>query len=217
MGRGQGGERRDTHTHTQEHTHTHTHTEERTCECCTYPLASYPCDPDCLVQPPNSRIPPKSIGEGASSPFGVWPGSPENVSCSRATPRLHRCKSGVALEQETFSGLPGHTPERPLAPSPIDLGGIREFGGCTRQSGSQSYPLKSARDMLMGLFLYLCRCEWHTLSQHRRKSVPHAGCAACKKLWEAQGQSIALNCDGCDYSCDTLWRAASLAVPSPLR
>ena len=45
----------------------------------------------------------KSIGEGASSLVGGWP-SPENVSCSRATLRLHRCKSGVALEQETLLG-----------------------------------------------------------------------------------------------------------------
>ena len=80
----------------------------------------YACDPDCLVQPPNSRIAPKSIGEGASSLFGEWPGSPENVSCSRATPRLHQSKSG-ALEQKTFSGLPGHSPKRLLAPSPIDF------------------------------------------------------------------------------------------------
>ena len=36
-------------------------------------------DPDCLVQPPNSRIPPKSIGEGASGLFGGRP-----RSCSRA-------------------------------------------------------------------------------------------------------------------------------------
>ena len=57
--------------------------------------------------------------------MGGWPGSPENVSCSRATPKLHRCKSGVALEQETFSELPGHPPKRLLAPSPIDLGTIR--------------------------------------------------------------------------------------------
>ena len=69
------------------------------------------CDPDCLVQPPNSRTAPKSIGEGASSLFGRWPGSPENVSCSRATPDLHRCNLGVALEQETFSGLPDHLPK----------------------------------------------------------------------------------------------------------
>ena len=41
------------------------------------------CDPDCLVQPPNSWIPPEPIGEGASSLFGGWPESPENVSCSR--------------------------------------------------------------------------------------------------------------------------------------
>ena len=36
-GWGRGGEMRDTHTHTG----THTHTEERTRECCTYPLATY--------------------------------------------------------------------------------------------------------------------------------------------------------------------------------
>ena len=96
------------------------------------------CDPECLVQPPNSWSAPKSIGEGASSLFGGRPGSPENVSCSRATPRLHRCKSGVAPEQETFSGLPGQPPKRPLAPSPIDLGALQEFGGCTRHSGSQN-------------------------------------------------------------------------------
>ena len=97
-----------------------------------FPTAPKPfknCDPDCLVQPPNSRIAPKSIGDGASSLFGGWPGSPEKVSCSRATPDLHRW--------ETFSGLPGHPPKRLLAPSPIDLGAIREFGGCTRQSGPQ--------------------------------------------------------------------------------
>ena len=45
-----------------------------------------------------------------------------NVSCFRATPRLHRCKSEVALQQETFPGLP-HPPTRPLAPSPINLAG----------------------------------------------------------------------------------------------
>ena len=75
------------------------------------------------------RITPKSIGEGASSLLGGWPGSPKNVSCSRATPRLHQCNSGVALEQETFSGLPGHPPKRLLAPSPIDLGAIRGIWG----------------------------------------------------------------------------------------
>ena len=88
------------------------------------------CDPDCLVQPPNSpELAPKSIGEGASSLFGGWPGSPENISCSSATPDLHRCNLGVALEQETFSGLPGHPPKRLLAPSPIDLGEVQAFRG----------------------------------------------------------------------------------------
>ena len=90
-----------------------------------------------LVQTPTSRISPKSIGEGASSLFGEWPRNRENVSCSSATPDLHRCNLGVALEQETFSGLPSPPPKRLLARSPIDLGAIREFGACTRQSGSQ--------------------------------------------------------------------------------
>ena len=103
------------------------------------------CDPDCLVQPPISWIAPKSIGEGASSLLGGWFGSPENVSCSRATPDLHRCDLGVALEQETFSGLPNHPPKRLLAPSPIDLGAIQEIGGCTRQSGSQSQFLQGKK------------------------------------------------------------------------
>ena len=89
----------------------------------------YSCNPDCLVQPPNSRIAPKSIGEGASSLFGGWPGSPETVSCSSATPDMHRRNLGVALEQETFSGLPGHPPKRLLAPSPIDFGGNPEIRG----------------------------------------------------------------------------------------
>ena len=39
-----------------------------------------------------------------------------------------RCKSGVALEQETFSRLPGHPPKRLLAPSPINLGAIQVQG-----------------------------------------------------------------------------------------
>ena len=41
------------------------------------------------------------------------------------------------LDRETVSGLPAHPPKRLLAPSPINLGAIREFGGCTRQSGLQ--------------------------------------------------------------------------------
>ena len=95
------------------------------------------CDPVGLVQCPNSWIPPKSVGEGARSLFGGWPGSLENVSCSSATPDLHRCNLGVAPVQETFSRLSGHPPKRLLAPSPTDLGGIQEFGHCTRPVGSQ--------------------------------------------------------------------------------
>ena len=55
----------------------------------------YVCDPDCLVQPPNFQSAPKSIGEGASSLFGGRLGSPEHVSCSRATPSL------VAFQTQT--------------------------------------------------------------------------------------------------------------------
>ena len=90
-------------------------------------MATGACDPDCLVQPPNSWIAPKSTGEGASSLFGGWPGSLENVSCSSATPDLHWCNPKVAPVQETFSRLSGPPPKRLLAPSPIDLRGIQEI------------------------------------------------------------------------------------------
>ena len=40
-------------------------------------------------------FPRKSTREGASSLFGPGPERPKIVSCSRATPRLHRCKSGL--------------------------------------------------------------------------------------------------------------------------
>ena len=71
--------------------------------------------------------------------LGDVPGVPKMSLALEQTPDLHRCNLGVALEQETFLGLPGHPPKRLLAPSPTDLGAIREFGGCTRQSGSQSW------------------------------------------------------------------------------
>ena len=71
-----------------------------------------------------ARIPKfsrKSIREGARSLFGRGPERPQNISCFRATPRLHRCKSGFALEQETFLGLAGPCLKRLLAPSLIDF------------------------------------------------------------------------------------------------
>ena len=77
-----------------------------------------------------------------SSLFGGWPGSLENVSCSRATPDLHRCNLEVALEQETFSRLQGLHPKRPLASSPTDLGEFQEFRPCTRVSGSEVLTVK---------------------------------------------------------------------------
>ena len=95
----------------------------------------------------------KSRGEGASSLFRGWPGSLENVSCTGATPDLHRCKSEVALEQETFLRLPGHHPlKRLLAPPPIDSRGIQESGHCTRQSGSQI--LAECSQFCLGSFSY---------------------------------------------------------------
>ena len=65
------------------------------------------------------------------------------MSLAPVQPRLlHRCNPKVAPVQETFSRLSGPPPKRLLAPSPVDLGAIQEFGGCTRQSGSQNSHLK---------------------------------------------------------------------------
>ena len=80
-------------------------------------------DPVCLVQGPNSWISRKSIRERASSLFGRGSERPKNVSCSRATPDLHRCNLGVALEQETILGLSGPRPKRLLALSLMDFRG----------------------------------------------------------------------------------------------
>ena len=75
-------------------------------------------------------FPRKSMTEGASSLVWQGSGSPKKVSCSKATLRLHRCNLGVALEQETFLGLPEPCQTRLLAPSVIDFRGnpgIRAF------------------------------------------------------------------------------------------
>ena len=90
-------------------------------------------DPNCLVQGPNSWISRKSIREGASSLFGWGPERPKNVYCSRATPDLHRCKLGVALEQETFWDSPALTRKKLLAPyrfsqGPLNGGGFKQGG-----------------------------------------------------------------------------------------
>ena len=79
--------------------------------------------------PENS--PRKSIREGASSLFRQGPESPKNLSCSRATPDLHRCKSGVAAPVQVWGcprardilGLSGPRLKRLLAPSLIDFRG----------------------------------------------------------------------------------------------
>ena len=58
----------------------------------------------------NPRIAPGSIGEGASSLFGGWPGSPENVSCSSATPRLQKDSLLLLLSIQGQSGNSGVVP-----------------------------------------------------------------------------------------------------------
>ena len=98
-----------------------------------FKFSSQNCDPAGLVQCPNSRIPLKSIGEGASSVFGGGPGSPENVSCSRATPHLHRCNLGVALGRHFRDSRALLREDYLLLPL-----GIQEFRHCTRPAGSQS-------------------------------------------------------------------------------
>ena len=61
----------------------------------------------------NSKIAPKQkkIDRRRSkySLSGGRPGSPDSVFCSGTTPRLHGCKSRVALERETFSRPPKKT------------------------------------------------------------------------------------------------------------
>ena len=84
-------------------------------------------------------FPRKSIREGASSLFGRGPERPKNVSCSRATPWLHRCKSGVALEQETILGLSGPRPKRLLAPSLIDFRGNPGIRALHQANGISSF------------------------------------------------------------------------------
>ena len=96
-------------------------------------------------------FPRKSTREGASSLFGPGPERPKIVSGSRATPRLHRCKSGFALEQEIFWGLSGRGPKRLLAPSLVNFSipskWTRPFWGtgCRRcpksLSSAQAQPL----------------------------------------------------------------------------
>ena len=112
--------------------------------CCGDPLLDgLPCKSTrlALVQCPDSWIPPKSIGEGASSLFEGRPGSPENVSCSGATPHLQLQPWGWSRARDIF-GTPGPSSEKTTAPSPIDLGGIQEFGHCTRPVGSQGKTSK---------------------------------------------------------------------------
>ena len=53
--------------------------------------------------------------------------------------------SGCSRAQETFSGLPGHPPKRPLAPSPIDLGAIGDFGGVPGNQGRKTRVFSANR------------------------------------------------------------------------
>ena len=116
------------------------------------------CNPDCLVQSRHSKNLPESRSEGASSLLGRGRESLKNVCCSRATSRLHRCKSGVALEQDTFSRLSGPLPKRLLAPSLLDYFRFLEFRDCARQSGLQPLCLVGAIvDHVLLHHLPICR------------------------------------------------------------
>ena len=53
-----------------------------------------------------------------------------NVSCSRVQPW------GCFRARDMFR-TPGPSSKNATSPSPVDLGAIREFGGCTKQSGLQ--------------------------------------------------------------------------------
>ena len=136
------------------------------------PFMCYICDPDCLVQPSNSRNVSKPIGEGASSLCGGRPCSPEDVSwqdsCSRPTPRLHWCKSGVALEQQTFSGLLGLPQERLLAPSPLSIQGQSRNlsvgpGNQGRKATCESAPVSGWGDGVTAKLYGMCPSSAPTL------------------------------------------------------
>ena len=72
-------------------------------------------------------FPRKPIREGASSLFRQGAESPQNVSYSWATPRLHM-QVWVALDQETFVCLSSPRPKRLLAPSLSIFGEIQNSG-----------------------------------------------------------------------------------------
>ena len=73
----------------------------------------------------------------------------ETVSYSSATPDLHQCNLGVALEQETFWGPSGLSPKRLLAPSPIHLE-LRclesRFAAVRIATGSQRFQPQGPKD-----------------------------------------------------------------------
>ena len=77
--------------------------------------------------------------EGARNLLG-WRESFENISCSKQPYKLHRCKSGVALEQQTFRDPLAFAPRDSLLLGPYQVGAkIPEFG----QSAPEAYRIPS--------------------------------------------------------------------------
>ena len=76
------------------------------------------------------------LREGASNLFGRGLESPKIASCSGATPRLHRCKSGLLESKTHFWGFRGFLLKRLFAPSLIDFRAktqkTREGCGCPK-------------------------------------------------------------------------------------
>ena len=101
---------------------------------------------------------PKPIGEGASSLFGDSPGVP-NMSLALEQPQTCTGATlGLLWSERHFRDSRAVPPKRLLAPSPIGLGVIQEFGGCTRQSGSQlsvvpSWPKSLQNNSLKNIFV----------------------------------------------------------------
>ena len=86
---------------------------------------------------PNSRIAPKSIGQGASSLLEDGPGVPKMSLALEQPQTCTGAALGLLESKRHFRDSWAIPPNRLLAPSPIDLGTIWEFGACTRPPGSE--------------------------------------------------------------------------------
>ena len=126
-----------------EHVHVFKHFWRSTLVDSERPFSIPPLQPDCLVQCSNSRLPPESIMEGASSLLG------EVLTVSKMSP----CSklAGFALEQETYSRLSATRPKRSFAPWAL-----------YQVIGSQHHPEEHRLEdaVCYSLDLFGCFCLW---------------------------------------------------------